>query len=110
MTSLNIKKSNKTVQFQVTSRTKIITSLKTTEIKNLSEEQPFGLINETKLHSSLVKRFQMNKINYSSLSYILSKNKEIRNIEKQNIEAMQLLTEWSKESGVYKSNNFHFKM
>ena len=105
MKNIFIKKSNKGIIFQQKNKNKIILTLKTTT-KFLMNKKKFLL---SKNLENCLKKFQYNKIKYSTLFFILKKQATILyNSKGAEKETIQLFTEWSLESGIYNSTKLHF--
>jgi hypothetical protein len=112
MKRLNIKKSNKVTYFQSMLENKVIISIKTNDIENISNK---GLelnniyAEENILLKGLIKKYKEKLITYSTFHYILIKNNYMKKNSKES-KSIQLLTEWSKESGNFNPNEFHFRI
>jgi hypothetical protein len=102
MKNLNIVKSNKNSSFQRFIDGKVVLGVKAFSKYDI----PYP---ENACLEELVALYNNNKIKLTTLIYISKKNKLF--LKNKNLNnSIQLLTEWSIESGYYNSQEYHFKI
>lgn len=107
---VQVTKSNKTIYFRQIHKGKVILSLDLGSILKMQNLSSLFLIEKNSFLFPLFEQFNTKNIKYSTLKYIFSKyNKETSLKQNLDEKSIQLLTEWSLESGFYDPSKFHFK-
>ena len=107
---VQVNKSNKTTYFRQIHKGKVILSLDLESVVKMQNLTTSLLIEKDSFIFPLVEQFNNKNIKYSTLKLIFSKyNKQSVLEQDLDEKSIQLLTEWSLESGHYDVSKFHFK-